>query len=104
MLHGVPRAPYLLAADALRRGTASGGFKPGDRLPSLSRLEERFHRETVRSGLRVLHEEGLIDTAQGRDSYVCDVPSSSVGRDPLAPDRTPHTTSSTRNWHGRSPN
>jgi hypothetical protein len=46
----------------------------------------------------------LIDTAQGRDSYVCDVPSSSAGRDPLVPRRSPHTTSSTRNWHGRSPN
>jgi GntR family transcriptional regulator len=69
-----PRPPYLLAADALRQEITSGRLKPGDRLPSSRELKERLGiaNATVHSALRVLRDEGLIYSVQGRGSYVRD--------------------------------
>ncbi|GGO86501.1 GntR family transcriptional regulator [Wenjunlia tyrosinilytica] len=75
------RPPYLLAADVLRQEITSGRIKPGDRLPSARELEERFGiaNMTVRSALRVLREEGLIYSVQGRGSYVRNAPEKAGG-------------------------
>jgi GntR family transcriptional regulator len=69
-----PRPPYLLAADKLRQEIASGRLKPGDRLPSSRELRESLGiaNATVHSALRVLRDEGLIYSVQGRGSYVSD--------------------------------
>ncbi|MFF8896073.1 GntR family transcriptional regulator [Streptomyces lydicus] len=71
-----PRPPYQQAADTLRREIQAGRIKPGEQLPSHRELQERFNiaNMTARSALRVLREEGLIYTVQGRGSYVADKP------------------------------
>ncbi|GAA3856764.1 GntR family transcriptional regulator [Streptomyces sedi] len=69
-----PRPPYQLAADKLREEITSGRLKPGDRLPSSRDLRESLGiaNATVHSALRVLRDEGLIYSVQGRGSYVSD--------------------------------
>ncbi|MFI1096313.1 winged helix-turn-helix domain-containing protein [Streptomyces sp. NPDC020917] len=69
-----PRAPYLMAADELREQIRSGRLKPGDRLPSSRELRDTMGiaNATVHSALRVLREEGLIYSVQGRGTYVAD--------------------------------
>lgn len=69
-----PRPPYQQAADLIRREIESGKIKPGEQVPSYRELQERFGiaNMTARSALRVLREEGLIYTVQGRGSYVSD--------------------------------
>ncbi|GAA2064163.1 hypothetical protein GCM10009801_08590 [Streptomyces albiaxialis] len=69
-----PRPPYQQAADLIRREIESGKIKPGEQVPSYRELQERFDiaNMTARSALRVLRDEGLIYTVQGRGSYVAD--------------------------------
>ncbi|MFJ4528124.1 GntR family transcriptional regulator [Streptomyces nigrescens] len=71
-----PRPPYQQAADTIRRDIETGRLKPGEQLPSHRELQEMFNiaNMTARSALRVLREEGLIYTVQGRGSYVADKP------------------------------
>ncbi|MCO8302227.1 GntR family transcriptional regulator [Streptomyces sp. RKCA744] len=68
------RPPYQQAAEAIRSEIKAGKIKPGEQLPSHRELQERFGiaNMTARSALRVLREEGLIYTVQGRGSYVAD--------------------------------
>ncbi|QKW51052.1 GntR family transcriptional regulator [Streptomyces buecherae] len=68
------RPPYRQAADAIREEIRAGKLKPGQQLPSHRELQERFGvaSMTARSALRVLRDEGLIYTVQGRGSYVAD--------------------------------
>ncbi|MGR3939524.1 GntR family transcriptional regulator [Streptomyces sp. BRA346] len=70
-----PRPPYQQAAEAIRSDIKAGKIKPGEQLPSHRELQERFGiaNMTARSALRVLRDEGLIYTVQGRGSYVADV-------------------------------
>ncbi|MDF4251416.1 GntR family transcriptional regulator [Streptomyces sp. WMMB303] len=69
------RPPYQQAADEIRKEIKSGRLKPGEQLPSHRELQERFGvaNMTARSALRLLRDEGLIYTVQGRGSYVADV-------------------------------
>ncbi|MEV0441047.1 GntR family transcriptional regulator [Streptomyces spectabilis] len=69
------RPPYQHAADELRRDIRSGRFKPGEQMPSVRELQERFGvaNMTARSALNVLRDEGLIYTIHGRGSFVADV-------------------------------
>lgn len=71
-----PRPPYQQAADAIRHEIQTGRLKPGEQLPSHRELQERFGvaNMTARSALRVLRDEGLIYTVQGRGSFVADKP------------------------------
>ncbi|MEU5214700.1 GntR family transcriptional regulator [Streptomyces sp. NPDC020807] len=66
------RPPYRRVADVLRDEILRGDLKPGQQLPSHRELQERFEvaNMTARSALRVLRDEGLIHTVQGRGSYV----------------------------------
>lgn len=66
------RPPYQHAADELRREILAGQYKAGDQLPSYRELQERFGiaNMTARSALGVLRDEGLIETIQGRGSFV----------------------------------
>ncbi|WP_405409115.1 GntR family transcriptional regulator [Streptomyces decoyicus] len=76
-----PRPPYQQAADEIRGDIEAGRLKPGQQLPSHRELQERFNiaNMTARSALRVLREEGLIYTVQGRGSYVADKPGEHSG-------------------------
>ncbi|GHG24790.1 GntR family transcriptional regulator [Streptomyces zaomyceticus] len=66
------RPPYKRMADVLRDEIERGVLQPGQQLPSHRELQERFEvaNMTARSALRVLRDEGLIHTVQGRGSYV----------------------------------
>ncbi len=66
------RPPYRRVADVLREEIRTGALAPGQQLPSHRELQERFEiaNMTARSALRVLRDEGLIYTEQGRGSFV----------------------------------
>lgn len=68
------RPPYQHAADELRRDILQGRIKPGEQVPPVRLLTERFHLAsmTIRNALDVLRDEGLIYTIHGRGSYVTD--------------------------------
>ena len=67
-------SPPLFAQvrDALRGQILAGGLRPGDRLPSEAALVERFgvSRITVRQALAELQSSGLVQTVNGKGSYV----------------------------------
>ncbi|MEU8454884.1 GntR family transcriptional regulator [Streptomyces griseoaurantiacus] len=69
------RPPYQHAADELRREIKQGRVKPGEQMPSVRELQERFGiaNMTARSALNVLRDEGLIYTIHGRGSFVADI-------------------------------
>lgn len=66
--------PYLRAAADLRRQILSGRLRPGERLPSVRGLQERYTiaSGTAQAALRVLRAEGLIVIVHGRGSFVAD--------------------------------
>jgi len=67
-----PRSPYLQIADDLRAAIRRGDLAPGAQIPATSALIERYGvaRNTVRSALRVLSDEGLLVARQGSGVYV----------------------------------
>ncbi|MET9614991.1 GntR family transcriptional regulator [Kitasatospora indigofera] len=66
------RAPYVQVADTLRDEISSGALQPGQKLPSARQLADRFGVAvmTASSGVRVLREEGLVYSTQGRGTFV----------------------------------
>lgn len=66
------RQPYRQVADGLRDDIASGVFPAGQRLPRQSELAGEYGVSvgTVKSGLAVLRDEGLIVSRQGEGSWV----------------------------------
>lgn len=66
------RPASLQVADALRGEIASGTFAPGDKLPSIRSLAERFGvaQMTAARSIDVLRREGLIYTSIGRGTFV----------------------------------
>jgi GntR family transcriptional regulator len=66
------RPVYRQIADELRSEIRSGVYPPGSQLPSESGLVERFGvtRVTVRRGLSVLQQEGLVDVVRGKGMFV----------------------------------
>jgi DNA-binding transcriptional regulator YhcF (GntR family) len=67
-----PRPPYMQVANKLQSDILDGRLKPGDKLPSIRDLAERFgvSAMTVQSALRVLRVMELITSQQGRGTYV----------------------------------
>lgn len=63
-------------AHALRNDLAEGRYAPGDKLPTEAALAERFgvNRHTVRHGLSVLIDDGLVRTRRGAGAFVAAVP------------------------------
>jgi GntR family transcriptional repressor for pyruvate dehydrogenase complex len=59
---------HVAVADALRRRIALGAYVPGERLPSERELSETLGvgRMTLRAAIRLLHDEGLLETTKGR--------------------------------------
>ncbi|MDS9467439.1 FadR/GntR family transcriptional regulator [Paracoccus sp. MBLB3053] len=58
--------------DALRRQIQSGEYKPGDRLPSESRLTQDFgvSRTVVREAIAALRADGIVEPKQGAGVFV----------------------------------
>jgi len=75
----------LQVADALRSEIASGTLGPGDKLPSIRTLAERFGVApmTAQSAIDMLRSEGLIYASPGRGTFVrADAGSSDAGSSP----------------------
>ena len=63
---------YIQVADFLRDQIADGTLRPGERLPSLSKLAITFGvgRDTVRHAVHILMDEGLVWLVHGLGYYV----------------------------------
>ncbi|MBV9208824.1 MAG: GntR family transcriptional regulator [Actinobacteria bacterium] len=63
---------YAQVIEELQQRIESGQYPPGSLLPSEHQLSEEFQiaRPTVVRALRVLRQDGWIDTQQGRGSFV----------------------------------
>lgn len=81
---GGPAPLFAQVRDALRADILGGGLGPGDRLPSEAALVARFgvSRITVRQALAELQADGLVQTVNGKGSYVTR-PGRGEGRGPL---------------------
>jgi GntR family transcriptional regulator len=66
----VPR--YIQIASILRRRFSTSAFQTSQRLPSEAELAAQFHvsRETLRSALALLREEGIIHSVMGRGTFI----------------------------------
>ncbi len=67
-----PVPPYLQLAAILRRRIESGEIPPGRAIPSLTALEAEHElaRDTIRKAIKVLRDEGLVETVVGMGVYV----------------------------------
>ncbi|WP_245629644.1 FadR/GntR family transcriptional regulator [Alicyclobacillus sendaiensis] len=63
---------YMEIAEEIRREIEEGAFRPGDRLPTLRELADRFgvSRATVREALSALRGQGLVEFRHGMGTYV----------------------------------
>jgi DNA-binding GntR family transcriptional regulator len=63
---------YLQLANILRRQIADGAYRPGDQLPSEAQLCRRYGISpmTVRRSINLLSDQGVVNTAQGRGTFV----------------------------------
>jgi GntR family transcriptional regulator len=85
-----PRPPYIQIAEDLRARIRGGDLGPGDKLPSGRQLADDYGvaAMTVQHALRMLRDDGLITTWQGRGVFVADpLPEDSAGseRDEASP-------------------
>jgi len=67
-----PAPLFAQVRDVVRTDILSGALRPGDRLPSESALIERFgvSRITVRQAIGELQNSGLVQTVNGKGSFV----------------------------------
>ena len=67
-----PKSKYQQLADGVRRLVRSKGLSPGDAIPTEPELEKRFgcSRGTVRRGLDLLVNEGIIRRRHGAGHFV----------------------------------
>ena len=70
VVHG--KVLYQQVADYVRNAILQGYYKKDDQIPSERELGETLNvsRVTVREGLKILAESGLIYSVQGKGSYV----------------------------------
>ncbi|MFD7968591.1 GntR family transcriptional regulator [Streptomyces clavifer] len=74
-----PVPPYRQIADQLRASIADGSIPVGRRIPSLVELEQTYGvaRDTLRKAVKVLKDEGLVETVNGMGVYVTAQPNDS---------------------------
>lgn len=67
-----PVPPSRQIAADLRRRIESGDIPPGRRIPSLTELEQQYDvaRDTLRKAVRILRDEGLVETVRGMGVFV----------------------------------
>lgn len=63
---------YAQIVDIIRSQVDSGRYPPGSKLPSESQLRKQFQVSsvTVRRAISVLVEQGVVDTTQGKGTFV----------------------------------
>ena len=68
----VPRPAYKVVSDAIEAKIAAGELKVGDRLPTEADLSSALgvNRSTVREGIRLLEESGIVERRAGRRLFV----------------------------------
>lgn len=69
-----PRSPYRQLAATIRAMIANGTVAPGSKLPSNRELmdSENVASQTVQRAIRLLVDEGLVRSVQGRGTFVAD--------------------------------
>lgn len=69
---------YQQLIDQVKRSVSAGLLKPGEQLPTIREVaaELRINFNTVARAYRILHDEGVISTQQGRGTYVLGQPQS----------------------------
>jgi GntR family transcriptional regulator len=69
-----PEPPHKQIARWLRDRIQSGEYPPGRRIPSEKDIMDLsgVARTTARRAVEVLRNEGLVETTQGRGTYVAD--------------------------------
>lgn len=73
----MPRRPvYEQVIEDITAAIRSGQLRPGDKLPSIAELCERYEASAtpVRQALLLLDARGWIETHQGRGSFVAATP------------------------------
>lgn len=67
---------YRVVANAIEQGIMSGAIKAGDPLPSETALAEQLgvNRSTVREGIRLLEENGLVRRRDGGKRLFASIP------------------------------
>jgi GntR family transcriptional regulator len=67
---------YLQIVEQVKAMVASGVLKPGSQLPTVREVaaDLRINFNTAARAYRLLHEEGIISTQQGRGTYVLEAP------------------------------
>lgn len=71
------RSPlYLQIAEILRQNLNRGVWMPGDLLPTISKLSAEYSvaKITVRQAVKILEEEGLLESRRGRGTTVLPTP------------------------------
>ncbi len=70
-----PRPPYVQIADDLRAAIDADELKPGERLPAGRDLATEYGvaAMTVQHAIRLLRDEGRVQTWQGRGVFVAPV-------------------------------
>lgn len=63
---------YAQLANIVRRQIAAGQFRPGDQLPSEAQLCRKYGISpmTVRRSINLLSDQGVVNTEQGRGTFV----------------------------------
>jgi DNA-binding GntR family transcriptional regulator len=74
--YALPRPVYAQIADDLREQIRKGRYSPGDRLPSVREMSEAYGvvRETIQRVLRILTDEGLVQSQSTRGTFVLKAP------------------------------
>lgn len=67
---------YSQIVEQVKAQVAAGALKPGDQLPTVRQLaaDLRINFNTVARAYRILHDEGVISTQQGRGTFILDQP------------------------------
>ncbi len=77
LIYDRSRVPlYLQVASVMRQRIETGHWKEGEKISTLEELEKEFlvARVTIRQAVEILREEGLLDSQQGRGTFVSGKP------------------------------
>ena len=85
-----PRGLSHALVEALKGHILAGRLGPGDQLPTEAALTGEYgvSRTVVREAIARLRAAGLVDSQQGRGSFVLDVPAGTPGEPVFPPART----------------